>query len=291
MAEPDPRLPLLQQEERRRVFWSTYILDRLASCGRQRPTTIRDMECSVNLPCDECLFRDDKEAKSINMGQLSGAETSEASPFALSIFAVSILGRCVSVCFNDTRIHNSKSFWAPATEHGAILLSLISFEARFGLREPFLAVLTREYQTTRVIDQQRAGHFLFCYVIFHLCYCLLYHPLLVWRQVRSAPANDQSKLVQVSIDCARRHAAALTTILQDAKDAHCNTVGSVYAYASAVAGSIHALADQISTPLPQFNEDRLLRCSVEHLSALTSHWQSAACMVRVHLSSSIKQRD
>lgn len=87
--------------------------------------------------------------------------------------------------------------------------------------------------------------------------------------------------MQVSIDSARQHAAALTTILQDAKDAQCNTVGSVYAYAGAVAGGIHALAEQLSSPLPQFNEERLFHSSVGHLSALTSHWQSAACMVRV----------
>lgn len=183
MAEPDPRLPFLEQEERRRLFWSTYILDRIVSCGRQRPTTIRDSDCSVNLPCDERFFRVGKEAKSPSMGQLSSAETSEASPFALGILAVSILGRCVSVCFNDTQIHKSKSFWGPATEHGAILLSLISFEARFGLREPFLAVLTREYQVTGVIDQQRAGHFLSA-MSFSTC-AIVYYITLCWSGGRS----------------------------------------------------------------------------------------------------------
>ena len=37
MNEPNPSLPYEDQEERRRVFWSIYILDKLCSCGRARP--------------------------------------------------------------------------------------------------------------------------------------------------------------------------------------------------------------------------------------------------------------
>jgi hypothetical protein len=47
MVEPDRDLPPAQQEERRRVFWSFYLCDKMISCGRERPAVILDDHCKV----------------------------------------------------------------------------------------------------------------------------------------------------------------------------------------------------------------------------------------------------
>ena len=47
MVEPDSDLPLIQQEERRRVFWSFYLCDKLISCGRERPAALADDQCKL----------------------------------------------------------------------------------------------------------------------------------------------------------------------------------------------------------------------------------------------------
>lgn len=57
MKEPKATLPAIEQEERRRAFWSIFLLDRLVSCGQGRPPAISDEDCLVQLPCDQRTFR------------------------------------------------------------------------------------------------------------------------------------------------------------------------------------------------------------------------------------------
>jgi hypothetical protein len=57
MMEPDPAMSYIDQEERRWVFWSIYILDKLCSCGRGRPAALADAQFLIQLPCDEESFR------------------------------------------------------------------------------------------------------------------------------------------------------------------------------------------------------------------------------------------
>ena len=57
MLESDPDLPPIQQEERKRVFWSFYIADKLISYGHERPPAVLDGSCKIQLPCDELAFR------------------------------------------------------------------------------------------------------------------------------------------------------------------------------------------------------------------------------------------
>jgi hypothetical protein len=46
MHEPDASMNYIEQEERRRVFWSVYLLDKLISCGRARsPAILNAGEC------------------------------------------------------------------------------------------------------------------------------------------------------------------------------------------------------------------------------------------------------
>lgn len=298
MTEPDPRLQFWEKEERRRVFWSAYILDRLVSCGRRRPPLFRDRDCSVNLPCDELAFRtggSETITASFNLAQLSSAEIAEdASPFAVAILASSILGCCASVCFDNissleekhTRGESSSSkgtssYWNPQTEHGSVLLSLVSLETRFGLGDRIPIGLNRGYLTGEEIDQQQTGHFLFSHIVFHLCYCLLYHPLLVWRKIQSQPSIKQTALFSRSTISARRHAAALTNILQDAERLKWNTFGPFLIYAEAVASGVHLLGMQLSSsyPIADLDERALLACSMKQLEKVRGYWRSAGHMV------------
>ncbi|TKW58320.1 hypothetical protein CTA1_12159 [Colletotrichum tanaceti] len=57
MEEPSELLPPAEQEERRRCFWSVYLLDKLVSLGRGRHLAILDESCHVQIPCDEPTFR------------------------------------------------------------------------------------------------------------------------------------------------------------------------------------------------------------------------------------------
>ncbi|KFY72243.1 hypothetical protein V499_07610 [Pseudogymnoascus sp. VKM F-103] len=70
MMEPDSSLSYADQEERRRVFWSIYLLDKFCSCGRTRAAAITDAQCRVQLPCDEATFENGEWKKTPTLDEL-----------------------------------------------------------------------------------------------------------------------------------------------------------------------------------------------------------------------------
>ena len=57
MLEPDQSLSIIEQELRRRTFWSVYVLDTLISCGRERSPTIPKDNLKLHMPCSENSFK------------------------------------------------------------------------------------------------------------------------------------------------------------------------------------------------------------------------------------------
>ncbi|CAK7202664.1 hypothetical protein SEUCBS139899_005390 [Sporothrix eucalyptigena] len=152
MVEPDTSLPPAHQEERRRVFWSFYLCDKLISCGRERPATILDDHCRLRLPCDEDVWRSDTlpdaEQRPPTLGQLtadadggtaagsgsvvngggsvrhghspawseSGITTtdlSQLSPFAVTVLVTSLLGRCAQYALGEQEEQTSSGKLPP----------------------------------------------------------------------------------------------------------------------------------------------------------------------------------
>ncbi|KAJ4212942.1 hypothetical protein NW759_011202 [Fusarium solani] len=111
MQEPDNSLPPAEQEERRRVFWSVFLLDRLVSCGESRPLAIQEEDCHVQLPCDEETFQAGVWKKTATLKQVLTWKTGDqveglCSNFALVILAATALGRCAKHVLQDREMDN-----------------------------------------------------------------------------------------------------------------------------------------------------------------------------------------
>ncbi|KAL6355150.1 hypothetical protein LRP88_11398 [Fusarium phalaenopsidis] len=115
MQEPDNSLPPAEQEERRRVFWSVFLLDRLVSCGESRPLAIQEEDCHVQLPCDEETFQAGVWKKTATLKQVLTWKTGDqveglCSNFALVILAATALGRCAKHVLQDREMDNVRPY-------------------------------------------------------------------------------------------------------------------------------------------------------------------------------------
>jgi hypothetical protein len=55
-SKPNSEVLFIQNEVRRRTFWSCFRLDRFAACALGRPTLIDEDDCDVRLPCNETIW-------------------------------------------------------------------------------------------------------------------------------------------------------------------------------------------------------------------------------------------
>ncbi|KAL8749962.1 MAG: hypothetical protein Q9199_007368 [Rusavskia elegans] len=142
----DPELPPIQQEERRRVFWSFY------TCGRERPPAILDANCKLQLPCDELASQAvqfyQTPTLSEVMSEAPSAPLSSLSPFALTTVMASILGRCAKYSLGEPENHGPACQyppWNPESKFSTIYSTLLQLKSDIGLGEPLMAKILREY--------------------------------------------------------------------------------------------------------------------------------------------------
>ncbi|KAF7595591.1 hypothetical protein BBP40_005627 [Aspergillus hancockii] len=284
MREPESGLPSAEQEERRRTFWSVYLLDKLISCGRSRPQIILDQDCQVQLPCDEQMFTTGQGVTTQTLHQLLSWDTEDAenpSPFALVVLLASNFGRCTRYVHGP---HHTEEMppWDTRSEFSGINSSLLLFEsyAKIGSRS-VMDMIVRDNQSNTVIHRQEFGHHIFAHALFHLCHCLLNHPFLMHLRLKpfggKVPRSFASRALQTGVD----HATLLVDLLRDAAEAGCLVESSFYAYSLAIAGGIHSIASHVQHPsvahglpagVPHFQH------SLDALERLATFWVHAANM-------------
>jgi hypothetical protein len=243
-SEPDPNLPSWQQEERRRVFWSTYILDRFVCC-RARPPTILDVDCTVMLPTSERHMRVGALVKSPTLAVLNDipdiSVCKSLGYFAQLVLVASILGRIIRYNLQQ-RSTNGRPPWDFRSDFAKISTTLLSLETLFSVDGENLSTFMRNtFGTDDGFDRGQAGHFIWSRGLYHLTCCLLHHPFFLYRHRQQHRENFPRSFARTSILACKEHAGKLSDVVQVVQETDCCARGSIIGYFAVVAGSIHKL--------------------------------------------------
>jgi hypothetical protein len=294
MSEPPALMTLAEQEERRRTFWSIYILDRLISCARSRPPAIADDDCSVNLPSDGygSFAQEDPGGAVRTPGPLLSWNTKMNQPprgFVLAILMAWVLGRCTQ--YAHCRSGNEGvPPCDPKSRFTAINSSLMLLESYLDIDKSPMSGLIRQVRQSNepAEDVQHLGHLIFARALFHLSYCLLNHPFLLRIRLKSfadkVPRSFSLRALQVAEDNAKK----LTDLLSSASEGGVLVESSFYTYCVAVSGAIHTMADQVSEnvdSIGQYDASQYFQRSIDILNRLGHLWPMAKNIVRTPASS------
>ncbi|KAK5447971.1 hypothetical protein LTS15_009470 [Exophiala xenobiotica] len=277
MVEPDRHYDNTEREERRRVFWSTYLLDKLVSIGRLRPAGISDGDCQVQLPSSEHTFRKGSWIQTSTIHQVQ-TDDLQVSSFALVVFMASILGRCTNYVFNQSTQQAGSVTSTLSSPLAALKSDLAFFSLNFDLDDTWESIIAKRYTAEGIVDQQQAGHFILSHGLFHLCHCLLNHPFLLLQHHVVVNARSPAKFLTRSFHTCRMHAIALTSLMRDIQNANCIATASIYGYFAVVAGTMHALYLHSDDILIAHESGNLLDDSLLFLQKLSIYWPNAETM-------------
>ncbi|KAJ9641267.1 hypothetical protein H2204_002945 [Knufia peltigerae] len=291
MREPDAWLSVTEQEERRRVFWSFYICDKLMSCGREKPLAMLDEACKVRLPSGEDEFRSEKPWRptatldEVN-GEMGGVKSTQLSPFAMSVRIASVLGQCTRYTLGEqgASAQEVQAPWSPTSRLSTIHANLLQIESDFRLNIP-LAEIVRQENSNKdgSIDAHKVAPLIFSRTLFHLCHCLLRHPIMFRRRLLNYQGQAPLSFLVHSMDTCRSHAQALVNLMQEVKQMSCPSISSVgdpfYGYCVTVAATIHALFLHSSDPAIAEDARACLDASLQLLEGLAKLWRSTSFMV------------
>ncbi|CZR54817.1 uncharacterized protein PAC_04701 [Phialocephala subalpina] len=246
MLEPDSSLSISDREERRRVFWSIYTLDKLCSCGRARPSAILDAQCQVQLPGHEIDFRNGISKKTQTLKQaFSTVDTQDERPshLALVVLVASIIGKCAQHMIHDHgRTEGCLPPWDSKSDFAMIHSTLLQLETQFEIGNNIEeAVSVQECCETGVYDMQIVGPTIFAYALFYTSQCLLHHPFLLYQQSKSRGAKPPASFLSRALQSGRENAYLMSKLLVDAEAMGCSVVYSFFGYCTTVCASIHTM--------------------------------------------------
>ena len=291
MLEADTELPPILQEERRRVFWSFYIADKLISCGQERPPAISDGNCRLHLPCDENAFRSGAPQPTPTLEEVTGerpsADMSALSPFAMTTVMASVLGRCAQYTLGQQEelVGGAQcSPWSPKSMFSLLHSTLLQLETDLRLGESLTGKIRRECaRDDGTIDQHRGAPLVFSHALFHLCQCLLYHPFLLKKRLADVNAKAPASFIAQAFEGCKAAATSLSRLMDEVKMLECETLSTCYdpfyGYCTMVAGTIHSLFSHSSDPEVVDSSHKSLETSMANLEELSLYWKSSSYMV------------
>ncbi|KAK0101859.1 hypothetical protein ONS96_005836 [Cadophora gregata f. sp. sojae] len=283
MMEPSQDLSHSEQEERRRVFWSIYVLDKLCSCGRARPVALADSHCLVQLPCDEITFRKGEWKRTISLEQaLSANETNtgDVSNFSLVILAASVLGRTAQHSIHQNLRGESRlPPWDSKSLFATINSALLQLEMKYEFGNSLGDSVARMRGEDGNIDMQVAGPVIFSRALFRTCQCLLHHPLLLHQQSRVLGTKPPLSFWNRAIQTCRENACSLSELLRDVQAAGYIATYSFMGYCATISATIHTLYLEDPDLSIQQKSTQLYQTDILFLKTLAQRWKNAEWML------------
>lgn len=268
-----------EQEEQRRTFWSVFLLERLISCGRDRPVAISESSCNIQLPGTEETWDFGKIEVMPTLSMLASHNVDSVqviSPFALVIRLASILSRCTNVMLHANNSPSLHPPWDPQSEHFSICSDLLRIDNATSLATPLAEILTQQRVTYGHVIPHKVAHHYVARLISHLCKCILNHPFLLRRSLElmgvKAPAGFLSRAFWIAEDSATK----ILDVIEEFQNSGLCVVSSFSGYCCVLAGAFHATKASATADAVARSRhlDNLTR-SLNHLRFLSKFWNNA----------------
>lgn len=282
MTEPPSTLPPSAQEELRRTLWSVFLLDKLATCGRHRPSLFLERTIQLQLPCSEESFRTSTHEHVVTLEEVPGLDDSQMEslkPPAPTIALASILSQVASYAFEHNRSAGQKPPWDHTSEYLSILSQLVRFETFFDRYGDMQTHILNNASTPNGVNKFITEPDIFSYVLYNLCYCLLQHPFLLRRRLEKCGTRAPIKFLAQTFENCAVHAQELTRTLTNARRAQYKISATFFGYASLVAGSIHSIFQYSPDVLKRTRSLEALQGSLAHLNEKARYWKNSIRMV------------
>ena len=281
--EPDPQLPSHEQEGRRRIFWSLYLLDIFMSIGPNRPPSLLDEDCTVQLPCHEDLFREGMPCGAVpnltDVIENPSVNRQNLDSFAMTILMASALGRFIRFSLKRT-LNKSQVLWDPRSKYYEVHSVLLLYESKSPCTfTPVTVVLRQQTAFNRPLVPSQVSHIVFAHALYHLTHSLLNHPFILYRFFHTYTAPIPLSFVREGLQRCHQHATSLLELLTGLEQFGHLSHPSFYGYCAMAAGVIHGLFEQSEdTHLAEISSKQAQE-ALTFLQRMSVHWSHVGYMV------------
>lgn len=282
MQDAEHDVPLHDQEERRRVFWSVYLLDRLISCGRGRPLAVLDASCHLQLPSTDWAWKGGSLETTPTLDELTDRSFRRhdiLSPFAHVVATASLLGRSIQYSLQQFNVRGRCPPWDPSSDFAVLESDLLHLESILELQTSIKERVRSYITPENTIDQPGVSPVILSRIIFHLCYCLLNHPFLLRQRIACGHVAPPTSFLARAFSTGWQHACQMVDLVRFARGHGYMFTASFSGYCVMVAGSILALGKHVEDPYISTQAETSLQEVIAFLESLGKYWYNVSNMV------------
>ncbi|KAL3704870.1 hypothetical protein TMatcc_008542 [Talaromyces marneffei ATCC 18224] len=278
MRDTGLNIPESEQEERRRLFWSLYLLERIICCSSGRPLAIIDSDCHVRLPSEtlgcpsEASSRLDATTTLPAILKYNETQRDTLGNFSSAVLMASAASRATQYAFRDEI--ESLPPWDHKSEYGTIQSTLFLFTSQMRRRFSGSTMQQQDFLTNGKLDQRKVGHFLLARAFFHLTNCMLNHPFLLALKLRKCHFSIPPSWLRGSRHECFVHSLALSDLLVQAKALNCG-ITAFFCYCVMVAGSIQVLFLDAEDPTTQARARECVQRCKRYLDEVAPYYKIA----------------
>lgn len=220
--EPDPSLPLAEQEERVHLFWTLYLMDRVSALVLDRSYLISNDECSVRLPEGVSTVYSGQHSQMTYLNAGINQFMPVSSNHAKMILAMSVLGSVVSFCHGSQPCVGQSSL-----REDALYSGLISQVDQLGqmLQKDNIDIESSSVYDTRQLDRSSQSELCSAFqrryaeIAFHIAQILINHPFLLRRHPYLMRISCDPETLHHRLSICQKHAIEILRVVVTAQQA------------------------------------------------------------------------
>lgn len=166
-------------------------------------------------------------------------EMGSMDPFGHTILMASALGRVERQALQQQGSNDRYPPWDSRSDFAAIYSLLLSFEGYSKITDVSFsdAINTHYFGADGSIDHQKAGHFVFSTMLYHMNQCILHHPYLFRKRLESCKAPAPLSFIREVLRRSFEHAEQLIVTVRTVQELGM-AISSFYGYAVVVGGVV-----------------------------------------------------
>jgi len=254
-------LSFTDQEQRRRVIWACYKMDRFTSSGVDRPLTIKDSDIEVGLPVEERLFQMELPGSTEKLWPETSNETSDMGVAAYTVRAISIWGK-VARYFNQGGKEKEKhDMWSEQSVFYKHDKKLTEFLKTLPDRLQWNENNLKAHDSDSIANQ-----FIFLHILIH-------QSRLVSNQfavLQGGPSNMPAEFLQEHTRIAIDAATKISYLVRDALQYRC--VVPFAGFCAYQSSTVHVHGCESKSPVVVAKSRKCLSMNLAFLGKMQTYW-------------------
>lgn len=262
-------------EERRRITWAFFMLDRTYGASRGYSICLADKYFSLAFPSPDL---EESSPSSSHIEPESEAEVVENSILACLIRLFALWGKATEYVFDSTD-EKALSPWQSGSAFAVLESEWMQFETQFPNAHRYLNVESE----LRAGKESRNGLYLPTWLcvqfLLHSIQCMLHHPFVIMIKLRHINGNLSSTFLQKSFESSLLHSRWIARLIKEMSDAGSRPYDPFLAYLAAIAATIqleHTVSSNPEVARLVTKEFQILTDFMKHVSV---HWANIRVLV------------